>query len=91
LVRFRFNGDGTASETAADDPAALEPAEVAALDVLSDPGAVVLAPHALASSRTPSAAIVYLALRDAAVFNSTVFNSKVSPGRLRATATLRWW
>ena len=80
---FRFSGAGTASETAADEPAALAPA-VAALDVLSDPGAVVLAPHAVASSRTPSAAIVYLVFRDAAVFDSTVFNSKVSPERLRA-------
>jgi len=55
-----------------------------AFEVLPEPGAVVLAPHALASSRTPSAAIVYLVFRDAAVFNNTVFNSKVSPGRLRA-------
>jgi hypothetical protein len=57
---------------------------VAALDVLSEPGAVVLPPHAPTRSRTPRAAIVYLALRDDTGFNSTVFNSKVSPERLVA-------
>src|SRR6478752_4010042 len=85
LVRLRSSGDGTASETVADDPAALDAAELG-FEVLSEPGAVVLAPHALASSRTERAAIVQVDLRD-----DTVCNSKVSPGRVEgATATLPW-
>jgi hypothetical protein len=75
---------------AVDDPAALEAAALEAaepaFEVLSEPGAVVLAPHALASSNTPTTAIVYLVVRD-----DTVCNSKVSPGRVDgATATLPW-
>src|SRR5664279_5630102 len=83
--RFRFSGAGADSSTAPEDPAApevaaLEPADVAACDVLSEPGAVVLPPHALASSRTPRAAIVYRARRA----DEVVVNSKVSPGGLVA-------